>query len=298
MLQRCLPLMKATDIDLKTTTAMMMANLVKKEEEFDLLKSDRDVLNFMLLQLTDSNTGYDTCFSEAEVIMGLQRLSVNDENKVRDPFLFFSSFPRSFVDLVQHFLFFFVAQILIGQNKPVLLRLCKVIEKAAQKKQMPPSLHFTLGSLFNLAFKEDNKPILKALPDLVPNLKTLTQSPDFAVCKSSKGILYLLEELVLEHDQAGKAGFDVMISYNWNEQTRAVKLKELLRRRGLKVWIDLEQMGGSTLEAMAGAIDQSSVILFCFSQPYKESPNCRMEVLLTCYSDYRNQHLETLMILP
>jgi hypothetical protein len=56
-----------------------------------------------------------------------------------------------------------------------------------------------------------------------------------------------------------------------------VRLKELLRKRGLKVWLDLEQMGGSTLEAMANAIDHSSVILVCFSQKYKESSNCRME---------------------
>jgi hypothetical protein len=92
-LQRLLPLMKASDIDLKTTTAMMLANLVKKEEEFEVLKSDQGVLDFMILQLTPAFSGYDTFFSEAEVIMGLQRLSVNDENKVAPWFLFlFSSF--------------------------------------------------------------------------------------------------------------------------------------------------------------------------------------------------------------
>jgi len=47
------------------------------------------------------------------------------------------------------------------------------------------------------------------------------------------------------------------------------------------VWIDLEQMGGSTLEAMATAIDHSALILICFSQRYKESPNCRMEAEYT-----------------
>jgi len=76
--------MKATDIDLKTTAAMTLANLVKREEDFNLLKSDSGVLDFMMHQLVpDASTQYDTSFSKEEVIMGLRRLSVNDDNKVR-----------------------------------------------------------------------------------------------------------------------------------------------------------------------------------------------------------------------
>ena len=33
--------------------------------------------------------------------------------------------------------------------------------------------------------------------------------------------------------------------------------------------------GGSTLEAMALAVEQSSVVLVCMTQAYKDSPNCR-----------------------
>ena len=41
--------------------------------------------------------------------------------------------------------------------------------------------------------------------------------------------------------------------------------------------MDLEQIGGSTLDAMAKAVENSSVVLVCVSERYKESPNCRAE---------------------
>ena len=56
-----------------------------------------------------------------------------------------------------------------------------------------------------------------------------------------------------------------------------VELKNRLRTSGYRVWMDLEQMGGSTLDAMAKAVENSSVVLVCVSQRYKESPNCRAE---------------------
>ena len=41
------------------------------------------------------------------------------------------------------------------------------------------------------------------------------------------------------------------------------------------MWIDIESMGGSTLEAMAGAVENARVVLMCLSQKYKLSPSCR-----------------------
>jgi len=39
--------------------------------------------------------------------------------------------------------------------------------------------------------------------------------------------------------------------------------------------MDIDEMGGSTLESMAKAVENASVVLVCVSQKYKESPNCR-----------------------
>ena len=48
-----------------------------------------------------------------------------------------------------------------------------------------------------------------------------------------------------------------------------------LQESGFNVWIDVEQMGGSTLEAMASAVENASVVLICASERYKQSPNAR-----------------------
>ena len=48
------------------------------------------------------------------------------------------------------------------------------------------------------------------------------------------------------------------------------------QQEGLEVWIDIERMGGSTLSAMAEAVENASVVLVCMSEKYKLSPNCRL----------------------
>ena len=68
-----------------------------------------------------------------------------------------------------------------------------------------------------------------------------------------------------------------MISYQWDSQEVLIEVKNRLQASGYRVWMDLEQMRGSTLEAMAKAVENSSVVLVCVSERYKESPNCRSE---------------------
>ena len=48
-----------------------------------------------------------------------------------------------------------------------------------------------------------------------------------------------------------------------------------LQELGYKVWIDVENIKGSTLEAMALGIEQAAVVVICASEKYKISPNCR-----------------------
>ena len=66
-----------------------------------------------------------------------------------------------------------------------------------------------------------------------------------------------------------------MISYQWDVQKSMIQLKTQLQAQGYKVWMDIDEMGGSTLESMAKAVENASVVLVCVSQKYKESPNCR-----------------------
>lgn len=67
----------------------------------------------------------------------------------------------------------------------------------------------------------------------------------------------------------------VMISYQWDVQKSMIHVKNELQSQGYKVWMDIDEMGGSTLESMARAVENASVVLMGVSQKYKESPNCR-----------------------
>ena len=43
----------------------------------------------------------------------------------------------------------------------------------------------------------------------------------------------------------------------------------------LKVWMDIDQMFGSTLQTMAEAVENADIFLMAMSRKYKDSPNCR-----------------------
>ena len=67
----------------------------------------------------------------------------------------------------------------------------------------------------------------------------------------------------------------VMLSYSWHYQDLIFKIRDALKHSGYKVWIDVDNLGGSTMEAMASAVENSAVILVAVSRKYKESANCR-----------------------
>ncbi|XP_061191536.1 uncharacterized protein LOC133199678 [Saccostrea echinata] len=71
--------------------------------------------------------------------------------------------------------------------------------------------------------------------------------------------------------------YDVMISYQWGSKEVVHKVKNFLERNKIVCWIDEESMKGSTLQAMAEAIEHSHIFLMCYSFKYFTSKNCRQE---------------------
>jgi hypothetical protein len=61
----------------------------------------------------------------------------------------------------------------------------------------------------------------------------------------------------------------IMISYNTQSREVCVKIKNALEQMGFAIWIDIENIHGSSLEAMAGAIENSDCILICMTEKYK-----------------------------
>ncbi|XP_062567505.1 uncharacterized protein LOC134229735, partial [Saccostrea cucullata] len=71
--------------------------------------------------------------------------------------------------------------------------------------------------------------------------------------------------------------YDVMMSYQWGSKEMVHKVKNFLERNKITCWIDEESMKGSTLQAMAEAIEHSHIFLMCYSFKYFTSKNCRQE---------------------
>jgi hypothetical protein len=69
----------------------------------------------------------------------------------------------------------------------------------------------------------------------------------------------------------------VMVSYNWGHQTVILRVVAGLQTRGYDVWVDVEQMKGSTVDTMALAVENAAVMVMGVSRAYKESTNCRLE---------------------
>ena len=71
---------------------------------------------------------------------------------------------------------------------------------------------------------------------------------------------------------------DIMLSYNWDHQETAFKVRDYFRSEGnLSVWIDVEQMSGDMNTKMAQAIVKSKMIIMCLSEKYQNSANCKKE---------------------
>ena len=66
-----------------------------------------------------------------------------------------------------------------------------------------------------------------------------------------------------------------MLSYNWGYKEEVRKICKELRKSRYKVWMDVDQLGGSTLEGMSLAVENSCVVLVAVSRKYKDSTSCR-----------------------
>ncbi|XP_046563254.1 uncharacterized protein LOC124272159 [Haliotis rubra] len=234
------------------------------EKECDLLQSRREGIKFLITIFERSlkkrqhiNRGW----SSKELARTVGRLARNDANK----------------------------KMLVEQGAlPLLLKLFKSHNTEEQKE--------AIESLWVLAFDEDNKQKMMEEPGLMEAVvEEYRSSTDKNIRKPCQGLLWNLREILLQSEEYADLGKElsvsstkskevdqkakghVMISYQWANQEVLIKVKDCLRQNGYDVWMDIDNMGGSTLQAMAEAIENASVVLIAMSRRYKDSPNCRAE---------------------
>lgn len=140
---------------------------------------------------------------------------------------------------------------------------------------------FALKLLWQLCFdKEIARKIRddKEFYELI--IKTNDENSNMYVKKYSQGIIWSIKKLNEVVSKVPTSSLDsenkhIMISYNRNSRNLCLRIKVELEKLGHKVWIDVENIHGSTLEAMASAIENSKCVLICMTEDYKQSVYCR-----------------------
>ena len=229
------------------SSLLTLAYLVD-ENTNHLILADKRLLTFIITLLDEAWQSKDrrsSGYSVKELAEGLGHLAIKDLNKN-----------------------------ILGQNGvvPVLISVIKTSKEDEEKG-------CATRALWMLAFDDSNKEDIRQKEEgAMDILQQLQHSENPQVQRAAAGALWELEGKTVRHsERIESTGNHVMISYQWDSQKVLVELKNRLRASGYRVWMDLEQIGGSTLDAMAKAVENSSVVLVCVSERYKESPNCRAE---------------------
>ncbi|XP_039269908.2 uncharacterized protein LOC120344676 [Styela clava] len=217
--------------------------------------TDKSVFDFILMNLKHCMDDVDhkyRGFSAEELVYGIMKLASNDDNKLQ----------------------------LVKQG--VLPVLVQLLQKGNSTEK-----EVSARTVWILSFRNENKPMIRKERNMMQMLKELAGKPGEAK-ESATGALWVLQPKI-ECDAVGYCGGSsgsdkgktqkhVMISYQWKYQKLALKIKDRLGEMNYRVWIDVESMGGgSLLDTMAKAVENSAVVLICMSSEYKQSPNCRTE---------------------
>ena len=162
--------------------------------------------------------------------------------------------------------------------------ICCVTEK---KYHVGLVLRISLEIIWILTFNARIREILVNQYDSFLNyVKTvLSQWNEERVRIAAKGILWKLEnesifktEMLTQNvDPQSPEKYDLMISYSHSNKDLCHQIHQNLIQLKYRVWIDLENMHGSTFQSMAHGIEASEMILVCMSNPYKQSAYCQSE---------------------
>ncbi|KAL6761002.1 armadillo-type protein [Haematococcus lacustris] len=252
----------------RINAAVAVACLVGHEESNPRLQLDEQLVVHMLQVLGAACQGvmkHEAFWTVWKLCQGLASLAVNDSNKE-----------------------------LIARNGGVQV----LAEVLFGKHHNNEAAHrYALSTLWNLAFVESSRAAILAQPGLVDAIRTALNTTESARTKEvAKGCLWTLG---LEQDVKGltssagevasqcaegqeaclleEALPHVMLSYEWGCQQSVMLIKTELQAAGYKTWMDIDKMSGSTLEAMARAVEDSAAVVVCVSKRYKESQACRTE---------------------
>jgi len=247
----------------RINSACTIANLVGREEADSRLEEDPTIIEEVLEVLEAALDGKKIGglnYTVWKMVQGIANLATIDANKQR---------------------------IVDAGALPMLVRCLNERQHAWDK-----AVFWSAGALWNLAFDEAIRERILAEPGATDALEEARRLGSENTKMKARGALWMIKGQseegtthVLSESDLAKLGegavegakAQVMLSYEWRTQQQVMILKEELMEAGFTVWMDVDRMMGSTLEAMAAAIEQSDAIIMCVTHRYKESQACRTE---------------------
>ena len=131
---------------------------------------------------------------------------------------------------------------------------CSALAQLASSEQTLPLLlgHPVLADLDKLV--SSSLPESTAMQDALIDAKAALLAVDLHETKQADRVAATARDGGVDNGPT-----HIMLSYAWAVQSMIRRIRDALDRRGYRVWLDVERMQGSTLDAMSGAVDNAAV---------------------------------------
>lgn len=248
------PFISSKDEMFKVLSMMTMAYIIEEDDNATLIDETGSIPCMLqwLDKALDSNKRRYKGFTPHEIVQGLEKLAVIDSNKLK---------------------------IVEGGILPLLIRMLQYDDVREQSS--------AARILWTLLFDETvREKFVKDEQELATLLENLKDSKDKSVSSNARGALWFITgaNQVTELDKETlrtRTKTHVFISYSQVDKESVWRVRDRLKEEGYQLWIDVDCISGSNLQAMAEGIENAAVVLICMSEKYKQSPNCRTEAEYT-----------------
>ncbi|XP_076113674.1 uncharacterized protein LOC143081913 [Mytilus galloprovincialis] len=240
------PYLESKDNTIRLLCLATLADLVN-ESESEIIKSNGDVIEFLMLTIskaleTDDRT--EDGWSLMELARIVHQVARNDNNK---------------------------RTVVTHGAVPLLVKIHNSGNIEEQRE--------AARAIWTLSFDKQNKKemIEKKTWNVIETLEKKSQSSDEEVKEISKQALWTIKDQQNSFQPLPSDSRHIMISYNWGHQDKVLKIRDSLKDIGHRVWMDVDNMHGSTIDSMAKAVEEAYIVLMCYSFKYKNSDSCRNE---------------------
>lgn len=247
-----MPFLESEDEMLKILATLTIANIVDEEENKTIIAESgtiHSIVSWIEKAISLPRRRFKG-FTPQELTEGLNKLAVNDSNKMR-----------------------------IVEEGAIPLFLLMLQHEDVREQSSAARIVWTLS------FDKDVRQKLIESKDLISALEKLTESTNKSVQQNANGSLWIIKgenDISREAKPKGKpTNIHVFLSYSWSDKDIVLQIRDRLRAEGYAIWIDIEKGSAATLESMAHAVENAAVVLICMSEKYKQNPNCRTEAEYT-----------------